>query len=119
MDFLMAKIILGGGWLMLAPALLFPLGTVLFDLKVLRGMIEYLLFLFAAVVFAALGVIFLVTLPLGEAFRVIAGVVAIWWVGAAIMAIAQKAKLGSNASQKCTDARAHFGTGAPEQHAAP
>ena len=51
--FLIAKIILGGYWLMLAPVLFLPLGTVLLSPQVLRGIFGYVV-LPLAVVFAAL-----------------------------------------------------------------
>ena len=52
--YLIAKIILGGYWLMLAPALFLPLGTVLLSPQVLRGIFGYVV-LPLAVVFAGLG----------------------------------------------------------------
>ncbi len=61
--FLIAKIILGGYWLMLAPVLFLPLGTILLSPHVLRGISGYVV-LSLAVVFAALGAIFLFTLTL-------------------------------------------------------
>ncbi len=88
MPFLIAKIILGGYWLVLAPALLLPLGIVLLNLKVVRGIIGYMELLLA-VVFAALGVAFLTALNLREAVTILACVQAI---AAAITLVAQNGK---------------------------
>jgi hypothetical protein len=52
--FLIAKIILGGYWLILAPVLFLPLGAVLLSPQVLRGIFGYVV-LPLAIVFAALG----------------------------------------------------------------
>jgi hypothetical protein len=89
--FLIAKIILGGYWLMLAPVLFLPLGTVLLRPQVLRGIFGYVV-LPLAVVFAALGAIFLFTLTLPDAVTVLAGVQAIWWLAAAITILARNGK---------------------------
>jgi cytochrome c biogenesis factor len=86
--FLIAKIILGGYWLVLAPALLLPLGIVLLNLKVLRGIIGYVELLLA-VVFAALGLTFLTALNLRDAVTILACVQAI---AAAITLVAQNGK---------------------------
>jgi len=75
--FLIAKIILGGYWLILAPVLFLPLGAVLLSPQVLRGIFGYVV-LPLAIVFAALGAIFLFTLTLPDAVTVVAGVQAIW-----------------------------------------
>ena len=81
--FLIGKIILGGYWLMLAPVLFLPLGTVLLSPEVRRGIFGYVV-LPLAVVFAALGAIFLFTLTLPDAVTVVAGVEATWLLAAAI-----------------------------------
>jgi len=81
--FLIAKFILGGYWLMLAPVLFLPLGTVLLSPQVLRGVFGYVVLPFA-VVFAGLGAIFLFTLTVPDAVTVVAGVQAIWLLAAAI-----------------------------------
>ena len=87
--FLIAKIILGGYWLMFAPALFLPLGTLLFSAQVRRGIVEYLVLLLA-VAFAALGVVVLLTLPLRDAVTTLAGILAIWCLAAAITLVARK-----------------------------
>ena len=89
--FLIGKIILGGYWLMVAPALFLPLGTVLLSWQVLRGTYRNLVLL-SAVVFAALGVIFLLTLTLPDAVTVLGGVVGIWWLAAALTFVARNEK---------------------------
>ena len=53
--FLFGKIILGGYWLIFAPALFLPLGTVLLSRKVLRGSFGYVVLLLAIAFAAALG----------------------------------------------------------------
>jgi hypothetical protein len=97
--FLIAKIILGGYWLMLAPVLFLPLGTVLLSPEVLRGIFGYVV-LPLAVVFAALGAIFLFTLTLPDSVTVLAGVQAIWLVAAAITFLARNGKQRGSQSQK-------------------
>jgi len=52
--FLIARIILGGYWLMLAPVLFLPLGIVFLSSQVRGGLFEYVMFPLA-VVFAAVG----------------------------------------------------------------
>ena len=89
--FLIAKIILGGYWLMLAPAMFLPLGIVLLSPQVLRGILGYVV-LPLAVVFAGLGAILLFTLTLRDAVTVVAGVQAIWLLAAAIRFLAQNGK---------------------------
>jgi cytochrome c biogenesis factor len=97
--FLIAKIILGGYWLMLAPVLFLPLGTVLLSRQVLRGIFRYLLLVLAAA-FAALGVTFLLTLPLPDTVTALAGILAIWWLIAAIALVARKVKKVVSPSQE-------------------
>ena len=89
--FLIAKIILGGYWLMLAPVLFLPLGIVLLSSQVRRGLFGYVVLLLA-VVFAALGVILLLTLTLPDAVTALAGVQAIWWLATAITLVARNGK---------------------------
>jgi len=89
--FLIAKIILGGYWLMFAPALFLPLGTVLLSSQARRGIVGYLLLLLA-VAFAVLGVILLLALLLRDAVTVLAEVLAIWSLAAAITLVARNAK---------------------------
>jgi hypothetical protein len=102
--FLIAKIILGGYWLMLAPVLFVPLGTVLLSPQVLRGIFGYVVLPLAAV-FAALGAIFLFTLTLPDAVTVLAGVQAIWLLAAAITVIARNGKQSSSRSQELRTAK--------------
>jgi hypothetical protein len=87
--FLIGKIIFDGYWLMVAPALFLPLGAVLLGWQALRGIFRYLVLLLA-VVFAALGVILLLTLTVPDAVTVFAGLLAIWSLAAAITLIARK-----------------------------
>jgi hypothetical protein len=89
--FLIAKIILGGYWLMLAPVLFLPLGIVLLSSQLRRGIFGYVV-LPLSVVFAALGAIFLFALTLHDAVTVLAGVQAIWWLAAAITLLARNGK---------------------------
>jgi len=94
--FLIAKIILGGYWLTFAPVLFLPLGTVLLSPQARRGILGYLVLLLA-IVFAALGMIFLLTLPLLDAVTALAGVLAIWSLAAAITLVARNGKQGRSA----------------------
>jgi hypothetical protein len=82
--FLIAKIILGGYWLMLAPVLFLPLGIVFLSSQVRHGLFGYVV-LPLAVVFAALGAIFLFTLTLPDAVTVAAGVQAISLLAATLL----------------------------------
>lgn len=97
--FLIAKIILGGYWLMLAPVLFLPLGIVLLSSQVRRGIFGYVV-LPLAVAFAAFGAICLFTLILPDAVTVLAGVQAIWLVAAAITLLARNEKQRGSRSQK-------------------
>jgi hypothetical protein len=97
--FLIAKIILGGYWLMLDPVLFLPLGIVLLSSQVRRGLFGYLM-LPLAVVFAALGAIFLFTLTLPDAVTVLAGAQAIWLLAAAITLVARSGKQRGCQSQE-------------------
>ena len=89
--FLLARITLGGYWLMLAPVLFLPLGIVSLSSQVRRGLLGYVV-LPLAVVFAALGAIFLSTLILPDAVAVVAGVQAIWLLAAAITLLSRNRK---------------------------
>ena len=102
--FLIAKIILGGYWLMLAPVLFLPLGIVLLSPQVLRGIFGYVV-LPLTVVFAALGTIFLFTLTLPDAVTVLAGVQAIWLLAAAITFVARNGKQRRSQSRALRTAR--------------
>jgi hypothetical protein len=86
--FLIAKIILGGYWLMLAPVLFLPLGTVLLSPQVRRGIFGHVVLLLS-IVFAGVGVILLFTLPLRDAVTVLAGLQAFWCLVAAITHLAR------------------------------
>jgi hypothetical protein len=97
--FLIAKIILGGYWLMLTPVLFLPLGIVLLSSQVRRGVFGYVVLLLS-IAFAALGVILLLTLTLRDAVTVIAGLQAIWWLAAAITVIARNGKQPGSRSQE-------------------
>ena len=97
--FLIAKFILGGYWLMLAPVLFLPLGTVLLSPQVLRGIVGYVV-LPLAVVFAALGATFLFTLTLPDAVTVVAGVQAIWLLPAAVTLLSRNRKQRGNRFQE-------------------
>jgi hypothetical protein len=102
--FLIAKIILGGYWLMLAPVLFLPLGIVLLSSQVRRGLFGYVVLLLA-VLFAALGVILLLTLTLPDAVTVLAGVQAIWWMAAAITLRARNGKQPGSQPQELRTAK--------------
>jgi len=102
--FLIGKIILGGYWLMLAPVLFLPLGTVLLSPQVMRGIFGYVV-LPLAVVFAGLGAIFLFTLTLPDAVTVLAGVQAIWLLAAAITILARNGKQRGSQSQELRTAK--------------
>jgi hypothetical protein len=102
--FLIGKIILGGYWLIFAPALFLPLGTVLLSPKVLRGICGYVVPLLA-IAFATLGVIFLLTLTLRDAVTALAGVLAIWCLAAAIAFVARNRKQRGSQSQELCIAR--------------
>ena len=75
-----------------APALFFPLGIVLVRSRVLPKVFGYL-GLALAIVFAALGVIFLLRLTLPNAVTAFAGIQALWWLAAAVALIAQSGKI--------------------------
>jgi hypothetical protein len=98
-SFLIAKIILGGYWLMLAPVLFLPLGIFSLSSQVRRGLFGYVV-LPLAVVFAALGAIFLFTLTLPDAVTVVVGVQAIWLLAAAITFLARHGKQRGSQSQE-------------------
>lgn len=89
--FLFAKIILGGYWLVLAPVLFLPLGTILLSPHVLRGLFGYVV-LPLAVVFAVLGAMFLFTLTLPDSVTVVAGIQAVWLLAAAIRLLSRNRK---------------------------
>ena len=82
--FLIAKIILGGYWLMLAPVLFLPLGIVLLSSQVRRGLFGYVVLPLAVVICGAGANLVSSLLPLPDAVTIVAGVQAIWLVAAAI-----------------------------------
>jgi hypothetical protein len=102
--FLIAKIILGGYWLTLAPVLFLPLGIVLLSSQVRRGLFGYVV-LPLAVVVAALGAIFLFTLTLPDAVTVVAGVQAIWLIAAAITLLSRNRKQRGSQFQELRSAK--------------
>ena len=102
--FLIAKIILGGYWLMFAPVLFLPLGIVSLTSQVRRGLFGYVV-LPLAVVFAALGATFLITLTLPDAVAVVAGVLAIWLLAAAITLLSRNRKQRGSQFQELRTAK--------------
>ena len=96
---LFAKIILGGYWLMFAPVLLLPLGTVLLSKDARRGIVGYVVGLLSVVV-AAVGVILLLTLPVPDAATVLAGLLGIWGLAAAITFVVRSSKKNRSQSQE-------------------
>jgi hypothetical protein len=88
---LIAKIILGGYWLMWAPVLFLPLGIVLLSSQARRGIFGYVV-LMLSIAFAALAVISLLTLTVRDAVAALAGVQAIWLLAAAITLLARNGK---------------------------
>ena len=97
--FLIAKIILGGYWLMFAPVLFLPLETVLLSPQVLRGIFGYMV-LPLALSFAALGAALLTTLPLRDMLTVLAFMQAVWFITAAIICAARNRKQLRSSSQE-------------------
>ena len=75
-----------------APALFLPLGVVLIRSRILPRLFGYLA-LALAILFAALGVVFLLRLTLPDAVTAFAGVQALWWLAAAITLIARRRKI--------------------------
>lgn len=78
-----------------APALFLPLGIVLIRSTILPRLFGYLALLLAAA-FAALGMIFLLTLTLPGPVTAFAGVQALWWLAAAITLIVRSRRIPSN-----------------------
>lgn len=75
-----------------APALFLPLGIVLISSSILPRLFGYLALLLAAA-FAALGVIFLLTLTLPGPVTAFGGVQALWWLAAAITLIVRRGRI--------------------------
>ena len=96
--FLIAKLILGGYWLMLAPVLFLPLGTVFLSSHALRGTLGHLLLLLS-ILFAAAGVILLFTLSFPDAVTILIGILAIWCLAVAITRLARRTKKAASTSQ--------------------
>ena len=77
-----------------APALFLPLGLVLISSPILPRLFGYLALLLAAA-FAALGVIFLLTLTLPGPVLASGGIQAFWWLAAAITLIVRSRKISN------------------------
>ena len=75
-----------------APALFFPLGIVLLCSPILPRLFGYMALILAGA-FAALGVIFLLTLTLPTGVTAFAGVQALWWLAAATTLIARRKQI--------------------------
>ena len=75
-----------------APALFLPLGVVLISSSILPRLFGYLALLLATA-FAALGVIFLLTLTLPGPVTAFGGVQALWWLAAAITLIVRSGRI--------------------------
>ena len=97
--FLIAKLILGGYWLTVAPVLFLPLGAALLSPAALRGVFGKLV-LPLALSFAALGAALLTTLPLRDMLTVLAFMQAIWFIAAAIVFTVRNEKQIGSSSQK-------------------
>jgi hypothetical protein len=78
-----------------APALFLPLGIVLLSSSVLPRLFGYLALLLG-IVFAILGITFLLRLTLPSGVTAFAGVQAVWWLAADITLIVQSGKLAGN-----------------------
>ena len=105
--FLIAKIILGGYWLVLVPVLFLPLGIVFLSSQMRRGLFGYVV-LPLAIVFAALGAIFLFTLTWPDAVTVVVGVLAIWLLAAAITLLSRNGKQRGSQFQELLTAKSSF-----------
>jgi hypothetical protein len=77
-----------------APALFLPLGVVLVTSQILPRLFGYLALLLA-VIFAALGLAFLLTLILPTAVTAFAGVQGLWWLAASITIIIRSGKISA------------------------
>lgn len=78
-----------------APALFLPLGIVLLSSSILPRLFAYLALLLASA-FAALGVIFLLTLTLPVGVTAFAGVQAFWWLAAALTLMVRSGRIANN-----------------------
>ena len=79
-----------------APTLFLPLGLVLVSSPVLPRLFGYLALLLA-IAFAALGIIFLLSLTLPGPVTAFAGVQALWWLAAAITLVVRGGKIPDSA----------------------
>ena len=77
-----------------APALFLPLGIVLISSSILPRLFGYLALLLATA-FAALGVIFLLTLTLPGPVTAFGGVQALWWLAAAITLVVRRGRISN------------------------
>jgi hypothetical protein len=84
-----------------APALFLPLGIVLISSPILPRLFGYLALLLAAA-FAALGVIFLLTLTLPGPVLASGGIQAFWWLAAAVTLIVRSGRI-PNSSETTTE----------------
>jgi len=82
-----------------APSLFLPLGIVLVCSRILPRLFGYAALLLAAA-FAALGVIFLLTLTLPGKVTAFAGVQALWWLAAALTLIARSGTIANSLETK-------------------
>jgi len=82
-----------------APSLFLPLGFVLVCSRILPRLFGYVALLLAAA-FAALGVIFLLTLTLPGKVTAFAGVQALWWLTAALVLIARSGTIANSLETK-------------------
>ena len=98
-NFLIAKVILGGYWLTVAPVLFLPLGAVLLSPAALRGIFGKVV-LPPAFLFAALGAALLATLPLRDMLTVLAFMHGVWFIAAAIVFTVRNGKQVRSSSQE-------------------
>jgi len=82
-----------------APSLFLPLGIVLVCSRILPRLFGYVALLLAAA-FAALGVIFLLTLTLPGQVTAVAGVQALWWLAAALALIVRSGTIANSLERK-------------------
>ena len=82
-----------------APTLFLPLGIVLVGSRILPRLFGYLALLLATA-FAALGVIFLLSLTLPAGVTAFAGVQALWWLAAGLTLIVRSGRIQSSLATK-------------------
>ncbi|MGH9584974.1 MAG: hypothetical protein ACRD4O_18800, partial [Bryobacteraceae bacterium] len=78
-----------------APALFVPLGTVLLSSKILPRIFGYLALVVGAV-FAVMGIVSLLTLTLPAKITGLGGVQALWWLAAAITLVVRSGKISGS-----------------------